>query len=372
MPIPNRTIRIRRAQSPATLPTVLHGSGSGASPASEPERPAGSAAPDAAARRDPAAPRLLGQVRAAIRTRHYSLRTEEAYVGWIRRYVRFHGTRHPAELEAADVGRFLSHLANREAVGSSTQNQALSALLFLYRDVLGRDFGWLSGVARAKRPHRLPVVLTRAEVRTVLEHLNGTRRLMAELLYGSGLRLLECLALRVKDADYGNHQLIVRAGKGAKDRVTLFPDSVQDRLAAHLRLVKAEHERDLSNGAGRVVLPEALDRKYPRAGLEWAWQYVFPATRLHWDRAMQSWTRHHLHESVLQRAVKQAVAGAGITKRVSCHTFRHSFATHLLEDGYDIRTVQELLGHKDVNTTMIYTHVLNRGGRGVRSPVDLL
>jgi integron integrase len=398
MPTPNRTIRIRRAESPAPAATapvataiasIATGSSATASSATATAStapgesggtagpvtvlpPPGSAGPNSAARRDPGAPRLLAQVRAAIRVRHYSLRTEEAYVGWIRRYVRFHGTRHPSELEEADVGRFLSHLATREAVGSSTQNQALSALLFLYRDVLGRDFGWLSGVARAKRPHRLPVVLTRAEIRTLLEHLNGTRRLMAELLYGSGLRLLECLQLRVKDADYGNHQLIVRAGKGAKDRVTLFPDSVQDRLAAHLRLVKAEHERDVANGGGRVVLPEALDRKYPRAGLEWAWQYVFPATRLHWDRVMRSWTRHHLHESVLQRAVKQAVASAGITKRVSCHTFRHSFATHLLEDGYDIRTVQELLGHKDVNTTMIYTHVLNRGGRGVRSPVDLL
>lgn len=311
-------------------------------------------------------------MRNAIRVRHYSLRTEEAYVGWIRRYVRFHGLRHPAELGSEDVGRFLSHLATRSTVGASTQNQALSALLFLYRDVLGRDFGWLSGIARAKRPHRLPVVLTRPEVRSLLEQLTSTRRLMAELLYGSGLRLLECLQLRVKDADYGNRQLVVRGGKGAKDRVTIFPDSVQTRLATHLELVKAAHERDLGSGAGRVPLPDALDRKYPNAGLEWAWQYVFPASRLHWDRLMACWTRHHVHESVLQRAVKQAAASAGIAKRVSCHTFRHSFATHLLEDGYDIRTVQELLGHKDVNTTMIYTHVLNRGGRGVRSPVDML
>jgi integron integrase len=317
-------------------------------------------------------PKLVAQVRAAIRMRHYSLRTEEAYLGWIRRYVRFHGTRHPADLEAGDVARFLSHLATRGDVGASTQNQALSALVFLYRDVLGRDFGWLTGVARARRPHRLPVVLTRAEVRQVLERMPGTRRLMAELLYGSGLRLLECLQLRVKDADYGNRQLVVRSGKGSKDRVTLFPESVRDRLAEHLAVVKAAHDRDLGTGAGRAPLPEALARKYPRAGLEWAWQYVFPATRLHWDRAMGVWTRHHLHESVLQRAVKQAVVDAGIPKRVSCHTFRHSFATHLLEDGYDIRTVQELLGHKDVSTTMIYTHVLNRGGTGVRSPVDLL
>lgn len=321
---------------------------------------------------NPDPPRLLAQVRAAIRVRHYSLRTEEAYVGWIRRYVRFHGARHPATLEAGDVARFLTHLATRGTVGASTQNQALSALLFLYRDVLGRDFGWLSGVTRAKRPRRLPVVLSRGEVRTILDRVSGTRRLMVELLYGSGLRLLECLALRVKDADFATHQLTVRAGKGAKDRITLFPAAVTARLAEHLEVVKSYHERDRRNGTGRVRLPEALDRKYPSAGLEWAWQYVFPATRLHWDRAMGAWTRHHLHESVLQRAVKQAVADAGIAKRVSCHTFRHSFATHLLEDGYDIRTVQELLGHKDVSTTMIYTHVLNRGGRGVRSPMDAL
>ena len=317
-------------------------------------------------------PRLLDQVRQAVRVRHFSLRTEEAYVAWIRRFIRFHGTRHPAELEAGDVARYLSHLASQGKVGASTQNQALSALLFLYRDVLGRDFGWLSGVVRAKRPKRLPVVLTRAEVRSIFDQLEGTRLLMAELLYGSGLRLLECLQLRVKDADFEGRQLTVRGGKGGRDRVTLFPDAVSGRLAEHLALVKATHERDLKVGAGRVALPEALERKYPRAGLEWAWQYVFPATRLHWDPRQSAWTRHHLHESVLQRAVKQAVADAGIPKRVSCHTFRHSFATHLLEDGYDIRTVQELLGHRDVNTTMIYTHVLNRGGRGVRSPIDRL
>ena len=319
-----------------------------------------------------AKPRLLDQVRMAVRVRHFSLRTEEAYVAWIRRFIRFHGTRHPAELEAGDVARYLTHLASQGRVGASTQNQALSALLFLYRDVLGRDFGWLSGVVRAKRPRRLPVVLTRGEVRSILDRLDGTRRLMAELLYGSGLRLLECLQLRVKDADFEGRQLTVRSGKGGRDRVTLFPDAVSGRLAEHLAVVKATHQRDLKVGAGRVALPEALDRKYPAAGLEWAWQYVFPATRLYWNPRDSIWMRHHLHESVLQRAVKQAVADAGIAKRVSCHTFRHSFATHLLEDGYDIRTVQELLGHRDVNTTMIYTHVLNRGGRGVRSPMDRL
>jgi integron integrase len=319
-----------------------------------------------------AKPRLLDQVRQAVRVRHFSIRTEEAYVAWIRRFIRFHGTRHPAELEAGDVARYLSHLASQGRVGASTQNQALSALLFLYRDVLGRDFGWLSGVVRAKRPKRLPVVLTRTEVRAIFDRLTGTRLLMAELLYGSGLRLLECLQLRVKDADFDGRQLTVRGGKGGRDRITLFPDAVSSRLAEHLALVKATHDRDLKVGAGRVALPEALERKYPRAGLEWAWQYVFPATRLYWNPRESIWMRHHLHESVLQRAVKQAVADAGVAKRVSCHTFRHSFATHLLEDGYDIRTVQELLGHRDVNTTMIYTHVLNRGGRGVRSPMDRL
>lgn len=319
-----------------------------------------------------ASPRLLTQVREALRVRHYSMRTEQAYVAWIRRFVRFHGTRHPASLEAGDVARFLSHLATRGGVGASTQNQALSAILFLYRDVLGRDFGWLTTVVRAKRPRRLPVVLTRGEVRSILDRLAGPRKLMAELLYGSGLRLLECLQLRVKDADFGSHQLTVRGGKGAKDRVTLLPDSVCGRLTEHLAEVRAGHERDRVTGAGRVPLPEALDRKYPNAGLEWAWQYVFPAARLTWNPRAEVWMRYHLHESVLQRAVKQAVADADIPKRVSCHTFRHSFATHLLEDGYDIRTVQELLGHKDVSTTMIYTHVLNRGARGVRSPMDVL
>jgi integron integrase len=320
----------------------------------------------------PPAPKLLTRVREAIRTRHYSRRTEEAYIGWVRRYIRFHGTRHPGELEAADVARYLSHLATREEVGASTQNQALSALLFLYRDVLGKDVGWLSGVVRARRPRRVPVVLSRGEVRLLLDRLSGVRRLMAELLYGSGLRLLECVQLRVKDVDFGNHEIVVRGGKGAKDRHTLLPESVRPRLAHHLEEVKAEHMRDRLAGAGRVRLPEALDRKYANAGLEWAWQYVFPARRTHWDARMKARTRHHLHESVLQRAIKQAAAAAAIAKRVSCHTLRHSFATHLLEDGYDIRTVQELLGHQDVSTTMIYTHVLKRGLKGVRSPGDML
>ncbi len=320
----------------------------------------------------PSRPRLVVQIRQAIRVRHYSRRTEEAYVAWVRRYVRFHGMRHPAELDAGDVARFLTNLADRGRVSASTQNQALSALLFLYRDVLGRDFGWLTTVVRAKRPKRLPTVLTREEVAETLRRLPGTRRLMGELLYGSGLRLLECMQLRVKDADFGGRQLMVRGGKGGRDRVTLLPGVVAGPLRAHLEGVAAQHARDLASGAGRAPLPEALERKYPGAGLEWGWQYVFPATRLRWDRLRKEWTRHHLHESVLQRAVYQAAREAGIAKRVSCHSFRHSFATHLLEDGYDIRTVQELLGHKDVSTAMIYTHVLNRGPKAVQSPVDRL
>lgn len=304
--------------------------------------------------------------------RHYSGRTEEAYIAWVRRYVGFHGIRHPAELEAADVAKFLTHLASQQKVSSSTQNQALSALLFLYREVLGRDFGWLSGVVRAKQPKRLPVVLTREEVRTLLGAMTGPTQLLARLLYGSGLRLLESVSLRVKDVDFGQRQIVVRAGKGNRDRITILPDQAGEALAAQLSRVHALHGRDLATSGGSVAVPEALAKKYPGAGREWAWQYVFPATRRYWDRDSGEWRRHHLHESVLQRAVKTAARRVGLPKRVSCHTFRHSFATHLIEDGYDIRTVQELLGHRDVNTTMIYTHVLNRGGRGVRSPADRL
>lgn len=315
-------------------------------------------------------PRLLAQIRAALRVRHYSLRTEQAYVGWVRRFVRYHGMRHPGELDAADVSRFLTDLAGRGRVSASTQNQALSALLFLYRDIIGRDLGWLSGVVRAKRPKRLPTVLTRAEVRDVLAAMHGTHRLMGQLLYGSGLRLLECVQLRVKDVDFSLHQIVVRSGKGSRDRITILPESVVPALAAHLAKVRLMRERDLGAGAGATTLPDALARKYPAAATEWAWQYVFPATRLVWDPGLDGWRRHHVHETVLQRAVKQAVRTLALPKRVSCHTFRHSFATHLIEDGYDIRTVQELLGHRDVSTTMIYTHVLLKGGRGVRSPAD--
>jgi integron integrase len=304
--------------------------------------------------------------------RHYSRRTEKAYVGWIRRFILFHGKRHPAELGEADIARFLSSLADDRGVSPSTQNQAASAILFLYRKVLDRRVDRVAGVVRAKTTRRIPVVLTRDEVKEVLRHLRGTKRLVVMLLYGSGLRLLECLRLRVKDIDFGRGEILVRRGKGAKDRVTMLPGSVRVPLSKHLEVVRARHRRDVDLGAGFVALPGALDRKYPGASREWAWQYVFPASRLRLDPETGRRFRHHLHETAVQRAVKDAIRRAGIAKQASCHTFRHSFATHLLEDGYDIRTVQELLGHHDLRATMIYTHVLNRGGLGVRSPADRL
>ncbi|HKB40797.1 MAG TPA: integron integrase [Gemmataceae bacterium] len=318
----------------------------------------------------PPKPRLLDRVREAVRSRHYSRRTEKAYVHWIKRYIFFHGKRHPAEMGAAEVTQFLTSLAVQDKVAASTQNQALSALLFLYRDVLGVDLPWLDDVVRAKRPHYLPVVLTRDEVRSVLQRLDGVPRLMAVLLYGAGLRLLECCRLRVKDVDFATNQLVIRDGKGGKDRVTMLPATVKAALATHIEGVREQHQADLRQGAGWVELPGALMRKYPNAGRVWGWQWVFPATRFYVDRLTGQRRRHHLHESVLQRAVKDAVRGAGIAKPATCHTFRHSFATHLLEESHDIRTVQELLGHQDVSTTMIYTHVLNRGPAGVRSPAD--
>jgi integron integrase len=315
-------------------------------------------------------PRLLDAVREALRVRHYSRRTERAYVGWIRRYILFHGKRHPTDMGAEEVTRFLSSLAVEGRVSSSTQNQALSALLFLYGPVLGVELPWLDELVRAARPQRLPVVLSRDEVRAVLLALRGTTRLMAVLLYGAGLRLLECARLRVKDIDFAANQIVVRSGKGDHDRVTLLPAAVRPALQRHLAQVRAQHERDLRAGAGWVELPHALARKYPDAGREWPWQWVFPATRTYVERTTGQRRRHHLHETAVQRAVHRAVREAGLAKPASCHTFRHSFATHLLEDGYDIRTVQELLGHRDVRTTMIYTHVLNRGPAGVRSPLD--
>jgi integron integrase len=316
-------------------------------------------------------PRLLERVRHAARARHYSPRTEKAYVAWIKRFIVFHGMRHPEAMGEAEISRFLSSLATQGGVSASTLNQALSALLFLYTEVLGRELRWLDNIVYARRPVRLPVVLSRAEVAAVLGHLRGTPWLMASLLYGAGLRLLECCRLRVKDVDLDRGELLVRDGKGRKDRLTLIPGRLAGTLAAHLENVRRLHQWDLRAGAGSVELPHALRAKYPRAAREWPWQWVFPATRLYVDRETGERRRHHLHESVLQRAVKDAVRAAGIPKPASCHTLRHSFATHLLESGYDIRTIQELLGHRDVNTTMVYTHVLRRpGGRGVRSPLD--
>lgn len=318
----------------------------------------------------PYKPRLLEQVRLAIRSRHYSPKTERVYVGWVKRFILFHGKRHPAEMGEREVAQFLSSLATRDKVSASTQNQALSALVFLYRVVLRRDFDWLNGIVRAKRPLRLPVVLTRAEVESVLGQMHGVEHLMASLIYGSGLRITECLGLRVKDLDFARSEIVVRDGKGRKDRVTMLPARIQGRLVSHLQQVRKRHLADLSSGAGSVELPHALPRKYPRAAWEWGWQWVFPSSRRYKDRETGLRRRWHIHETVLQRAFKDAVRRAGIVKPASCHTLRHSFATHLLEAGYDIRTIQELLGHSDVGTTMIYTHVINRGGRGVRSPLD--
>jgi len=315
-------------------------------------------------------PKLLDQVREAIRLRHYSIRTEQAYTDWIKRYILFHHKKHPQEMGAAEVERFLTHLAVQGKVAASTQNQALSALLFLYKEVLKVDLPWLSEVKRAKKPRRLPVVLTVEEVKRVLARLDGQHGLMADLLYGAGLRLLECARLRVKDVDFAMGQITVRDGKGEKDRVTMLPRSVFEPLRAYLDKVKVLHEHDLEEGFGEVYLPHALDRKYPHAAKEWGWQYVFPAAGRSVDPRSGKERRRHVDEQSLQRAVKKAVRAAGLTKPASCHTLRHSFATHLLQSGYDIRTIQEWLGHQDVSTTMIYTHVLNRGGHGVASPLD--
>ena len=317
-------------------------------------------------------PRLLEQMRVVIRARHYSLRTEETYLGWVKRFILFHGKRHPRDMGAQEVQQFLSHLAVEGHVAASTQSQALSAILFLYQQVLQHDIGWLHDVVRAKQPQRLPVVLTRDEVAAVLRHLSGTPWIMATLLYGAGLRLMECIRLRVKDIDFTYNQIVVRDGKGQKDRVTMLPQHVKAALQQHLLDVQHLHTQDLDTDGGGVYLPYALERKYPNANHEWVWQYVFPAAQMSRDPRTGIVRRHHIHKLVLQRAVYAAVRKASISKPASCHSFRHAFATHLLEAGYDIRTVQELLGHRDVSTTMIYTHVLNRGGRGVKSPADLL
>jgi len=338
----------------------------------------------------PGQPRLLDRVREAIRARHYSLRTEEAYVGWIRRFILFHQKRHPIEMAEPEINAFVTHLAVQSSIGASTQTQALSALMFLYRHVLRKPLPDLDTVIRAKRPGRLPSVLTRSEVKRILGRMNGTPRLVATLLYGTGMRLLECLRLRVKDLEFGNNRVIVRDTKGGEDRVVPFPVVARAEMPSWLSRVKRIHDSDLADGFGSVYLPDAIARKFPGSEREWGWQYVFPGEhRSHDPRGKelrrrpgsaapvltptgQPERRHHLHETVIQRALRRAVLDVGISRRISCHTFRHSFATHLLEEGYDIRTIQELLGHRDVKTTMIYTHVLNRGGRGVRSPVDIL
>jgi integron integrase len=314
----------------------------------------------------------MDQLREALRSLHFSRRTEQTYCHWVKRYIHFHDVRHPAKMAEPEINAFLTHLAVKEKVSASTQNQALSALLFLYRHVLGSTIGDLGEVIRARKPARLPIVMTREEVNTVLANLSGDKWLMASLMYGAGLRLMECLRLRVQDIDFSRNEILVRDGKGAQDRITMLPASLKKPLQEHLKKVKAVHERDLGEGWGRVLLPAALDRKYPNAPREWRWQWVFPQEHRWRNARTGEEGRHHVDESLVQKAVRAAVTMAALTKRATCHTFRHSFATHLLEGGYDIRTVQELLGHKDVKTTMIYTHVLNRGPSGVRSPVDEL
>ena len=319
-----------------------------------------------------ARPKLLDQVRDKIRLKHYSIRTEQAYVDWIKRFILFQHKRHPAEMGAAEAEAFLTHLAVAGKVAAATQNQAKAALLFLYREVLATELPWLDNVEQAKVSRRLPVVLTQAEVKSLLDRLQGTHQLIARLLYGTGMRLMECMRLRVKDVEFERHELIVRDGKGFKDRMTMLPDSLVGPLKTHMERVKALHMEDLQAGYGSVYLPYALEKKYPNAGREWGWQYIFPATKVSVDPRSGVTRRHHADEKTIQRAIKQAVRDVGLVKPATPHTLRHSFATHLLQSGYDIRTVQELLGHKDVATTMIYTHVLNRGGRGVESPLDRL
>lgn len=318
------------------------------------------------------APKLLDQLRERIRYHHYSIRTEKAYVLWAKRYIHFHGMRHPNEMGKPEIEQFLSHLANEGNVAIATHNQALSALLFLYKEVLGIDLPWLTEIGRPKKPLRLPVVLTAAEVKRVLDRIDDrTLSLMARLLYGTGMRLMECVRLRVKDIEFERREITVRSGKGGKDRVTMLPASLLDELKAHLERVHDIWREDRAANCAGVQLPDALERKYPNAPTEWGWFWVFPAPSESLDPRSGLRRRHHLYEQNLQRAIKKAMRAAGIAKPATTHTLRHSFATHLLQAGYDIRTVQELLGHSDVSTTMIYTHVLNKGGRGVVSPLDI-
>jgi integron integrase len=315
-------------------------------------------------------PRLRDQLHEAVRRRNYSRRTEQAYWYWIRWFIRHNGLKHPTQMGAAEVEEFLSWLAVDRNVSAGTQNQALSALLFLYKELLGQKLPWFENLVRSKRPVRLPVVLSRAEVERLLAQMQGTKWLMASLLYGAGLRQIECLTLRVKDIDFAYRQILVRDAKGAKDRVTMLPEEAVQPMQAHLGRVRTLHQRDLAAGHGEVNLPYALARKYPKAGRDWGWQFVFPSGVLSADPECGTIRRHHVFPDTLGRAVKAAAKAARIVKHVTCHALRHSFATHLLESGYDIRTVQELLGHSDVSTTMVYTHVLNKGGRGVTSPLD--
>jgi len=318
----------------------------------------------------PTPPKLLDKVRDKIRVKHYSIRTETQYLQWIKRFILFHGKRHPQEMDAIEVEAFLTHLAVEGSVSASTQNQALAALLFLYREVMGIDLPWMDTMVRAKKPQRLPVVLSRAEVALVLARMDGVYSLMARILYGTGMRLMECARLRVKDVDFGQREILIRDGKGGKDRVTMLPDVLILPLQEHLAKRRLLYEDDLAKGMAEVFLPDALARKYPNASAEWTWQYVFSSGSYSVDPRSGRDRRHHIDEKLLQRAMKRAVAASGVVKLATPHTLRHSFATHLLESGYDIRTVQELLGHSDVSTTMIYTHVLNKGGRGVKSPLD--
>ena len=320
----------------------------------------------------PPPPKLLDQVRERLRVKHYSIRTETQYLQWIKRFILFHDKRHPREMGAVEVEAFLTQLAVAGRVAAATQNQALSALLFLYREVLNIDLPWLDKVVRAKQPQRLPVVLTRQEVTAILDRMTGVHGLMARLLYGTGMRLMECVRLRVKDVDFERAEIVVRDGKGAKDRITMLPQALVGPLQDHLRWRRQLFEDDKAKGRAAVYLPDALGKKYPNAAVDWPWQYIFPSGSYSMDPRSGEERRHHIDEKLLQRAVKKAVQASGVVKLAAPHTFRHSFATHLLQSGYDIRTVQELLGHADVATTMIYTHVLNKGGRGVTSPLDAM
>jgi len=316
--------------------------------------------------------KLLKRVRDVIRLRHYSSRTEEAYVSWVKRFISFHEDRHPEMMGGREVRQFLSYLAVERSVSASTQNQALSAILFMYKYVFERDLGWVSGIPAAKRGKKIPVVLSKREVRAILSRLSGTSRLVAALLYGTGMRLLECMELRIKDIDFDRHQIAVRGGKGDRDRIVMLPASLQGRLRRHLNDVRGLYEHDVSETGAIVTMPAGLERKYPHAASTWAWEYVFPARRMFVEQETGILRRSHLHESAIQRAMTEAVKKSGVDKRATCHTLRHSFATHLLEAGYDIRTVQKLLGHKDLRTTMLYTHVMDKGMLGVRSPADCL